>query len=138
MPHSSYEILIAVLNGNSRISKALEHSLAPVHGLGLNEFLALYHLTSSNNPMSRISLAEQLGLSASGVTRLLSPMEKLGLIERQTNTRDARLSLVKVSDAGALKFNEANHTVEETVTRLLSNVTEDEKVTLLSLISKIG
>lgn len=51
--------------------------------------------------MRRIDLADSVGLSPSAVTRLLAPMEKPGLVEKEANPRDARVSLVKLSTAGA-------------------------------------
>ena len=49
--------------------------------------------------MRRIDLAERIGLSASGVTRLVNPMEKNHLVEKEINPRDARVSLVHLSKA---------------------------------------
>lgn len=49
------------------------------HGLGFNDFVILYILsTSSESKMRRIDLAEKTGLTASGITRLLNPLEKSG------------------------------------------------------------
>jgi DNA-binding MarR family transcriptional regulator len=138
MSTTHFETLINIINSNSRIIKKLERHLGPLHGLGLNEFLALYHLQRSPHALSRIILADLLGLSASGVTRLLNPMEKLGLIERQVNGRDARLSLVKLTKAGALKFKDSSVSAGEAITDVFINVTKDEKDSLLSIISRIN
>jgi DNA-binding MarR family transcriptional regulator len=88
--------------------------------------------------LSRIVLADLLGLSASGVTRLLNPMEKLGLIERQVNDRDARLSLVKLTNVGMLKFEDSSISAGEAIADIFINVTQDEKESLLSIISRIN
>lgn len=55
---------------------------------------------TSNETMHRIDLAESIGLSASGVTRLLMPMQKIGLVQKEANPRDARVSLVKLTKSG--------------------------------------
>ena len=138
MSNTHFEALIKIINSNSRIIKKLEQHLGPLHGLGLNEFLALYHLHNSETPLSRIVLADLLGLSASGVTRLLNPMEKLGLIERQVNDRDARLSLVKLTNVGMLKFEDSSISAGEAIADIFINVTQDEKESLLSIISRIN
>ena len=138
MSETSFETLTAIINCNSRISKKLEHYLGSLHGLGLSEFLVLHHLETSKSPMSRINLADRISLTASGVTRLLQPMEKLGLVERQANERDARLSLVKISEAGSMKFKDAYQSFEEAMANILGSITANEKATLLSLLNKIN
>ena len=62
--------------------------------------------------MRRVDLAEQVGLSPSGITRLLNPMEKIGLIEKEENPRDARVSLVALSGAGKRVYEEVQTSFE--------------------------
>jgi DNA-binding MarR family transcriptional regulator len=50
--------------------------------------------------LRRVDLAERLGVTASGVTRSLLPLEKLGLVERQPDPRDARVGYALITDAG--------------------------------------
>ncbi|MDR6465710.1 MarR family transcriptional regulator [Chryseobacterium sediminis] len=84
-----------------------------VHGLGFNDFVILYILNSSSGSrMRRIDLAEKIGLTASGVTRLLNPLEKIGLVTRETNERDARVSYVVITPSGKKIFEEAKLSAE--------------------------
>ena len=77
-------------------------------GLGFNEFTILLHLYQApGKKMRRIDLAEKIGLTASGVTRILAPMEKIGLIKREIAPRDARVSYVSLTSAGQLNLNES-------------------------------
>ncbi len=70
-------------------------------GLGFNDFVILYHLSQAEGEkMRRGDLAEAIGLTASGVTRLLAPMEKIGLIQREADARDARVSFVMLAPGG--------------------------------------
>jgi DNA-binding MarR family transcriptional regulator len=70
-------------------------------GLGFSWFLILFYLSQSKEEkMRRIDLAEKVGLTASGVTRILYPMEKIGLVKREVNEKDARVSHVLLSSAG--------------------------------------
>jgi len=137
MTQTSIDLLLMLTNCNTRIAKKLDHSLGSVHGLGLNEFLVLHHLTVEHSPVSRIHLADLLGLTASGVTRLLQPMEKLGLVERQVNKRDARHSLVKISNSGASKFSDALVGFDDSMRQLMEPLSVDDKATLLAILSKI-
>ncbi|MFH1389106.1 MAG: MarR family transcriptional regulator [Candidatus Margulisiibacteriota bacterium] len=82
-------------------------------GLGFNEFTILYNLNmASDGTMRRIDLANKIGLTASGVTRLLLPMEKIGLIKSGESERDARTRFVTITSAGSLKLNEAIERIE--------------------------
>lgn len=77
-------------------------------GLGLNEFIILYHLNQAENEkMRRVDLAEKIGLTASGVTRLLLPMEKVGYVTKEVNEHDARVSYVLLAPGGKRKLIDA-------------------------------
>lgn len=79
-----------------------------VHGIGFNEFLILYLLQQGDGERIRpTDLAEKTGLTASGVTRMLLPMEKTGLIARQASERDARVSFVVITNGGKRIYSEA-------------------------------
>jgi DNA-binding MarR family transcriptional regulator len=82
-----------------------------LHGIGFNDFTILYLLSrGTGERMRRIDLAEKIGLTASGVTRILLPMEKIGLIKREANDRDARVSYVVLTKTGKQLFEEAKET----------------------------
>lgn len=93
---------------NTVTSKRIDAGLGSIHGIGFTEYMALYHLNCAHNKsMRRIDLAQKIGVTASGVTRLLSPMEKIGLVEKEVNERDARVSLVKLSSTGETILSDA-------------------------------
>jgi DNA-binding MarR family transcriptional regulator len=82
-----------------------------MHGIGFNDFLILYLLQQApGEKLRRIDLAEKVGLTASGITRMLLPMEKIGLVTRETNERDARVSYAVLTDAGRQLFEDAKET----------------------------
>src|SRR4051812_48921539 len=73
------------------LSRRFDNRLS-FHGLGFSDFMILYHISlSQDQKMRRTDLAEKIGLTASGVTRLLLPMEKIGLIKRESNEQDGRV-----------------------------------------------
>lgn len=95
------EFALQLINLNGQIQRKLAGALT-VHGLGVSEFLVLLQLHGApDKHMRRVDLAEAVGMTASGITRLLNPMEKTGLITKQASARDARVSLVGLSKAGA-------------------------------------
>lgn len=76
-------------------------------GLGFNEFVILFHLDQApDKKIRRIDLAEKMGLTASGVTRILAPMEKIGLVKREASSRDARVSFVAITSSGERNLDE--------------------------------
>ena len=82
-----------------------------MHGIGFNDFLILHLLQQVGEERIRpTDLAEKIGLTASGVTRMLLPMEKIGLIARQANKRDARVSFVVITATGKRIYEEALET----------------------------
>jgi len=92
----------------AKIVKRVDSGLS-IHGISFTEFLVMYQLSKAPaKTLRRIDLAEGIGLSASGITRLLIPMEKIGLVKKEENPRDARVSLVRLSNAGAQLFEDAS------------------------------
>lgn len=99
-------------------------------GISLNEFIILIHLSQAeDSKMRRVDLAEKVGLTASGITRLLLPMEKIGLTKKEIDPTDARASFVVLASGGKRKLGEAMERAElitETIIEKakIGNVTE--------------
>ncbi|WP_438862282.1 MarR family winged helix-turn-helix transcriptional regulator [Neptunicella sp.] len=101
------QLLIQLYKAQSDLLKPIESSLS-AHGINYTELLVMYQLSLAPHlTMRRIELANAVSLSASGVTRLLLPMEKIKLVEKQQNSRDARVSLVKLTPTGQQVLTEA-------------------------------
>ena len=64
-------------------------------------------------------MARSIGLTASGVTRALRPLEKIGLVSTVKHKRDARLAMAKLTPAGQALINEASGIVDDTVASIL-------------------
>jgi len=82
-----------------------------VHGIGFNDFLILHLLQQApSEKLRRIDLADKIGLTASGITRMLLPMEKMRWIAREANERDARVSYVVLTKAGQQLYVDSRET----------------------------
>ena len=122
---------------NTRVSKRIDNTLS-MHGISFKEFQLLLNLSSASaQTMRRIELAESIGLTASGVTRMLAPMVKIKLVEKELNPRDARVSLVKLSKAGNKIFKDALVTFGQSVDGLTKKLSKSEVQQLLKLIEKL-
>ena len=97
-------------------------------GLGLTEFLILYRLSESKDwKMKRIDLANKIWLTASWITRILLPMEKIWLVSKEKHESDARISLVSIAPGWKTKLEEA---LERAELICLDNIwaDKDEKI----------
>lgn len=123
---------------NSLWTKKLDTALIDI-GLNLNEFMVLYQLSvSPDEKMRRVDLADKLGLTASGITRVLAPIEKLGMVRREANARDARVSYVKLTNVGKRNMNEASLVVEQQLKREFRNANFEQFIKLNYLLVEMG
>jgi len=96
-----------------------------------------YLAHSPHAAVPRIELAEHIGMSASGITRLMAPMEKIGVIEKLASLRDARQSLVKLSDAGQRLYSEASISFEHSANDLVGNLSAGQQEKIVELFGKL-
>lgn len=140
MSISSFETTYFLQNAllSSKISKKIDCNLS-VHGISFTEYMVLHSLNESQiKTIRRVDLAESIGISASGVTRLLAPMEKNSLVEKEVNPRDARQSLVKLSEAGKRIFDEASVSFDSCAKDMLKALSLKQLQTLIELSGRIG
>ncbi|WP_343566934.1 MarR family transcriptional regulator [Sphingobacterium sp.] len=110
-----------------------------LHGLSLTDFMILHILSqASGNRLRRIDLAESTGLTASGITRIISPMEKMGLVVKEHNDRDARVSYVKLTAAGDRIFKEATFTAEHIANKLLDGMAVTDLLIFAAQLKSLG
>src|ERR1700690_4626490 len=89
----------------------VDAELGGVHGLGLSDFAALHHLAEApGGRLRRVDLARLLALTPSGVTRLLGPLERRGIVERLTDSTDARATFAVLTRSGKALVRDASVT----------------------------
>ena len=128
------ELMLNLINLHTRIQKRL---LAPLslHGISVTEFLVLRQLANApDKKLRRIDLAQQVGLSASGVTRLLDPMQKIGLVNKEETERDARVSLVTLTKTGERILNDAKVTFDQVAKGLLGQLSAADQAVLARMV----
>lgn len=95
------EFCIKLSRAHANVTRRLDNVLSGLHGLSFADFMILYYLERAPGAkLRRVDLAERLSVTASGVTRSLLPLEKLGLVSRQPDPRDARVGYATLTDSG--------------------------------------
>jgi len=109
------------------------------HGLGLSDLaLLLELLEASGGRLQRAELAHALGVTPSGIARQLAPLEKLGIVARESSPRDARLALVTLTPAGRELAENAARTAGDAATRVLAGLwSTSEQERLAALVAKV-
>jgi DNA-binding MarR family transcriptional regulator len=130
---------VSFLRAHSAITRELSAQLQREHGLTLNDYEVLLHLShAEGGRMRRVDLAQQIVLTASGITRLLEGLERSGLVCKDTCASDARVSYAKLTDAGAAKLRTAAKTHLRGIDELfLSRYSGSELATLGDLLARL-
>ena len=117
----------------------LSGAFSAIHGLSVNEYFLLKQLQRAReNRLPRVELAKRMYVSASTVTRMVAPMEKIGLVNREVGARDARLALVVLTKAGATKLEEADATFAMHAGYMFEDRwTDEERAQLSELLSRL-
>lgn len=112
-----------------------QHAGALLHGLGLSagqELLLM--LLWDNEPRTQADLTRELAIEPPTTSKMLSRMEKAGLIARERSETDRRTVLVTLTEAGrALEgpVNAAWRTLEEDTVAALTPEQQDDLLVLL-------
>jgi DNA-binding MarR family transcriptional regulator len=106
-------------------------------GLTPGQFTALRTLIERGD-VSQRELTEVMSSDPNTIASLLSRMEKLGWIKRETHERDRRANRLHVTAAGKRKFTNARPTALDLQTRILSVLPEAEREQFLDSLEKIA
>ena len=90
---------------------ALDRELGAAHDLSASEFEVLQQLCEAEDCSLRMTvLGESAHLSQSALSRLVSRLERDGLLERRACDQDRRSLFVALTDAGRERYAEARPT----------------------------
>jgi len=115
--------------------RALDEALASAHGISIKEFDVL--ITLFNSPGGRLrmtELAERVVLSPSGVTHLVTRLERDGLVSRNVDEEDRRSFFAMLTPAGQRRLRKSRLTHNEVIrTHLTRRLTATQLATLGAL-----
>ncbi|NHZ42055.1 MarR family winged helix-turn-helix transcriptional regulator [Massilia aquatica] len=99
--NSHAELCLRMARANAALLRRFDNSLGGHHGISFSDFQIVNHLSRApGGRLRRVDLAERLGLTASGITRSLLPLEKIGLVTREADPRDARVGFAVITPSG--------------------------------------
>ena len=125
----------------NRVERRLDHSLGAIRGISLAEYRLLRALGDApSSRSSRVDLAAAVGLTPSGVTRALRPMEKLGIVSTVKSKRDARLAIAALTPAGRDLLSDASGVVDDAMKTMARRLPDDgpEISALMGFLDNIG
>ncbi len=133
------ESWVSYLRSHAAITRELSAQLQREHGLTLNDYEVLLHLShAEGGRLRRVDLAERVLLTASGITRLLEGLERAGLVCKDTCASDARVSYAKLTEEGDAKLRAAAVTHLRGIDELfLSRYSGSELATLAELLGRL-
>ena len=100
---------MGLLRAHAATRRTLDAELQAAHGLTVVGFEALLLLSrAEQRALRRVDLARGLGLTPSGVTRLLDGLEREGLVAKRTCEVDARVTYAVLTDAGLERLERAS------------------------------
>lgn len=135
---NALEFSLAVLRLNAELTRRLDRKLGALHGLSFVDFVVLTQLSrDTSGRMRRVDLADGLGLTQSAVTRILAPLEKIGLVSRHPDPNDARVGYAMLSKTGRNILQEARVTAEVACSDLLSGISDTEVESISAVIRRV-
>ncbi len=138
---TNHQLLHVLLRASARVERKLDRSLSNIKGISFSEYQLLAALHGDfDGAATRVDLAEAVGLTPSGVTRALKPLEKLGFVETRKDARDARRSLAGLTPHGVELTVDAAGVVDDVLGSddALAALSSAERRTLVGLLTTIS
>jgi DNA-binding MarR family transcriptional regulator len=130
----------ALLRAHASVTRRLNAELLADHDLTINDYEVLLRLAHApERRLRRVDLAEEVLLTASGVTRLLDGLERGGYVVRGPCDSDRRVVYAILTDAGLDKVRQASASHIAQIDELLGGAFGAAELERLgALLSRLG
>lgn len=137
---SAGDAFAGLLRAHAAATRRLNTLLVAEHDLTLSDYEVLLRLARApDRRMRRVDLAEQVLLTASGITRLLDGLEQAGYVERGSCAEDRRVVYAVLTEPGLAKLRAARRTHVAQIEELFAERLEATEVERLAdLLGKLG
>ena len=111
-----------------------DSELGGFHGLGMSDMAALHHLADApGGRFRRVDLARRFAMTPSGVTRLLGPLERRGIVTREEDGHDARATFAVLTKVGRELASDAAATAAELAEAILGSLPKADRAVFAKL-----
>src|SRR5688572_14573818 len=134
------QAFVALLRAHTAVTRQLNAQLDAEHGLTISDFEVLLRLArAEGRRMRRVDLAQEILLTASGITRLLDGLERAGYVDRDSCAADRRVVYAVLTEEGLAKLREAASSHFGQVEELFgARFGEPELTELHDLLTRLG
>jgi len=135
-PKIEVRLFLTLHQKTSKLTKILE-SRIKVLNLNLGRLCLLYMLEKKQYEALPSELGDDLAVTRANISGLLNALEKLRYIERKFDVQDRRRVKVVMTEEGKHILAKAWPIYEEVVSQLFNELSEEEKGSLLSMLSRL-
>jgi DNA-binding MarR family transcriptional regulator len=130
------ELLVHMLRFSSIISRPMRDGVADPTGFSSNELRILMALSGEGESAGH-DLAELMGMHAMNVSRALSSLHAMGLVEAAKNSKNRRRKPYRISTRGASAHLALQPRIAQIANFLLGALTLKERNTLRKILTKL-
>jgi DNA-binding MarR family transcriptional regulator len=124
---------VSFLRAHAAVTRQLDRELVADHGLTINDYEVLLHISRApDQMMRRVDLAKRVLLSPSGITRLLDGLQGCGLVCKASCASDARVVYAKLTDDGAERLAAASATHLTSIRELFCELFDSNELEVLA------
>ncbi len=130
---------VRLLRAHASVTRVMDEHLRAEHRLSLRDYEVLLALADTpDGRLRRVDLAARVLLTQGGVTRLLEPLERDGLVSRATSDRDRRVVFAELTPEGRRRLTAARRTHRRDIAALFADRFDaDELVSLDALLARL-
>lgn len=122
----------------SEMFKKQSSAIFKQHGLTFSHYNVLKYLAACEDGRDTVgNVSRHMLVTGANVTGLAKRMEKAGLIERQNDVKDERLTLLQVSSTGLKTLGSIREIQEQHIGEYLQMYSRDQKEGVLSLLKHV-
>jgi DNA-binding MarR family transcriptional regulator len=130
------DLLVAMLRFSSIISRPMRDGVADPAGFSSNELRILMALSGEGESAGH-DLAELMGMHAMNVSRALSSLHAMGLVQAAKNSKNRRRKPYRVSNRGASAYIALQPRIAQIASFLFGVLTQPERRALKAIVAKL-
>ncbi len=133
----SRQLLAQLLHAAAEIENRLERAVEE-RGLSLAKLGVLDSLVTKGGSLPLGRLADILACVRSNVTQLVDRLEAEGLVRREPDPQDRRVTLAVITDEGRRRYAEATRARNEAESKIIGSIPSERREQLATLLHEIG